>query len=213
MPCFPPPMEKQVSVDSRLRFIAKTPGEEPLLPSHVRLSGRFTSAHILCGWEMGSLLPAGLVPRRAHPRPACKETCTAASSPGSGRGPSAAALGSRGGRLEQNPFVPSQGTAAHRGLAGGGAVPAQLGGPGGALAWGPACIPPPGSAGMWAVPREKRRWGPAAEPPESPSARLGGRSPRRQHSERLGTPATCPRWPPLVPSPRRAPQADRGFIN
>lgn len=199
-------MEKQVSVDSRLRFIAKTPGEEPLLPSHVRLSGRFTSAHILRGWETGSLLPAGLIPRRANPHRACKETCTAASSPGSGRGPSAAALGSRRGRLEQNPFVPSQGTAAHGGLAGGGAVPAQLGGPGGALAWGPACIPPPGSAGMWAVPREKRRWGPAAEPPKSPSTQLGAAPLAGSTASAWGRPRRAPGGHPLsrlLGGPRR----------
>lgn len=206
MPCFPPPMEKQVSVDSRLRFIAKTPREEPLLPSHVRLSRRFAPHTFFAAGRRGSCCPRGSSPSVLTPAQRARRRAPQPARRGRDGDPRLQRWGAGGGRLEQNPFVPSQGTAAHGGLAGGGAVPAQLGGPGGALAWGPACIPPPGSAGMWAVPREKRRWGPVAEPPESPSARLGGAPLAGSTASAWGRPRRAPGGHPLsrlLGGPRR----------
>lgn len=109
--------------------------------------------------RLGDGVPAarGARPPACSPPPSVQGDVHRSQLAGVGTGTLGCSVGEPGGWLEQNPFVPSQGTAAHGGLAGGGAVPAQLGGPGGALAWGPASIPPPGSAGMWAVPREKRR--------------------------------------------------------
>lgn len=109
--------------------------------------------------RLGDGVPAarGARPPVCSPPPSVQGDVHRSQLAGVGTGTLGCSVGEPGGWLEQNPFVPSQGTAAHGGLAGGGAVPAQLGGPGGALAWGPASIPPPGSAGMWAVPREKRR--------------------------------------------------------
>lgn len=154
-------------------------------------------AHILCGWETGSLLPAGLVPRRAHPRPACKETCTAASSPGSGRGPSGCSVGDPGGRLERNPFVPAQGRPPTEGWRAAERCPLSSGGQAGPWPGVQPAFLPRGAPGCGLFPG-KSDGEPRSRTPRVTERTAGGRSPRRQHSERLATPATRPRWPPLV---------------
>lgn len=129
------------------------------LPGRNRRS-RLTSAcpgalHCTRSSWPGDAVPAA---RGAHPRRACKETCTAASSPGSGRGPSGCSVGEPGGGAARaEPLCARRGDGRPRRAGGRRSGARSAGGPGGALAWGPACIPPPGSAGMWAVPREKRR--------------------------------------------------------
>lgn len=201
-----------MSVDSRLRFIAKTPGEEPPLPSHVRLSRRFAPHTFFAAGRRGPCCPWGSSPGVLTPAQRARRRAPQPARRGRDGDPRLQRWGAGGAaRAEPLCAFPGDGRPRRAGGRRSGARSARGARRGPGL--GSSLHSSPGECRDVGCSQGKATVGPRSRTPRVTERMARGRSPRRQHSERLGTPATCPRWPPLVPSPRRAPQADRGFIN
>lgn len=166
-------MEKQVSVDSRLRFIAKTPGEEPPLPSHVRLSRRFAPHTFFAAGRRGPCCPRGSSPGVLTPAQRARRRAPQPARRGRDGDPRLQRWGAGGAaRAEPLCALPGDGRPWRAGGRRSGARSARGARRGPGL--GSSLHSSPGECRDVGCSQGKATVSPAAEPPESPSARLGG---------------------------------------